>query len=467
MTTSAEESKPKSRILLVDDDAGMGSMLAAGLAMRGLRVVAKTSPEEALALFGTEDFDAVVTDVTMKGMNGLELCQRLLALRPEVPIILMTAFGSMEAAIAAIHVGAYDFLPKPFELDQLALALERGMSQTKLKTEVHRLQQVVAETTRFDALLGTSAKMTELYKLLTKLASSDAPVLVTGESGTGKELVARALHAKSNRKAGPFIAVNCAAVPEALLESELFGHARGAFTDARTAKVGLFQQANGGTLFLDEIGELPISLQPKLLRALQEHTIRPIGASAEVPFDARLITATNRDLETMVEEQRFREDLFFRINVLHVPLPPLRARGGDVLLLAQHFLESIAARANKQLKGFSAEAAEKLLAYAWPGNVRELQNCVERAVALASFDNILVADLPEKVRTFQSTNIVINGDDPTLLVTLDELERRYVLRVIEAVSANKSAAARILGIERKTLYRMLERWGMTNDDPKR
>jgi transcriptional regulator with PAS, ATPase and Fis domain len=284
-------------------------------------------------------------------------------------------------------------------------------------------------------------------------------VLITGESGTGKELVSRAIHAAGERAGGPFVAVNCAAMPAQLLESELFGHEKGAFTDARTAKPGLFVAARGGTIFLDEIGELPLEVQPKLLRALQEHTVRPVGATAEVPFDARLITATNRNLETMVEEHTFREDLYFRINVLSVELPALRTRGGDVLVLASHFLDRIAARARKRIAGFSAEAAHKLMAYAWPGNVRELENCIERAVALASFDQIAVSDLPEKIRAFRATQIVLSSEDPSTFVTLEELERRYVARVLEGMNNNKAATARILGIERKTLYRMLERWG--------
>ncbi len=447
----------KTRVLLVDDDAGMCAMLDARLSSRRFEVTTQTSPTDALVLFEREDFDVVVSDVTMKGITGLELCERLLALRPDVPIILVTAFGSMDAAIDAIHVGAYDFIPKPFEIDQLALAIERGVAQAKLKGEVRRLQRAVAGTTHFDALLGASAKMMELYALLTKVATSDAPVLVTGESGTGKELVAKALHAKGPHANGPVRGHQLRSMPETLLESELFGHAKGAFTDAKVAKLGLFQQANGGTLFLDEVGELPLGLQPKLLRALQERAVRPVGGSTEIPFEARLIAATNRDLETMVDEHRFREDLFFRINVLQIDLPPLRARGGDVLTLAQNFLERIAARASKEIAGFSPDAAEKLLSYAWPGNVRELQNCVERAVALASFDLITVADLPEKIRAFKPSYIVLSGEDPTQLVTLEELERRYIHRVLDAVAGNKSAAARILGIERKTLYRMLER----------
>jgi two-component system response regulator HydG len=466
MTSPDRDPRLRARVLVVDDDEGMCAMLAARLTSRGFDVTTQTSPPDALALFARDDFDAVVTDVTMKGMTGLQLCERLVALRPETPIVLITAFGSMETAIAAIHVGAYDFLPKPFEIDQLTLAIERGVTQARLKSDVRRLQRVIADATHFDAIIGASAKMGELYALLAKIASSDAPVLITGESGTGKELVARALHAKGLHAKGPFVAINCAAMPEALLESELFGHAKGAFTDAKAAKTGLFQQANGGTLFLDEIAELPLGLQPKLLRALQERKVRAVGSSLEVPFDARIVTATNRDLESMVEEQRFREDLYFRVNVLSVALPPLRARGGDVLLLAARFLERIAARAGKPVTGFSADAAEKLLAYAWPGNVRELQNCVERAVALASFDKITAADLPEKVRAFRPSYLVLGGDDPAQLVTLEELERRYILRVLEAVAGNKSAAARILGIERKTLYRMLERWGEAVDEAK-
>jgi two-component system response regulator HydG len=454
------------RVLLVDDDQGMCSMLAARLATRGFQATSETSPAQALEIFERQDFEAVVTDVNMKGMNGVELCRRILEIRSSTPVILITAFGTMDAAIGAIRAGAYDFIPKPFEIDQLVLALDRAITFASLKAEVLRLKRAVADTQRFDEIIGTSPAITQLFGVLAKVAQSDAPVLVTGESGTGKELVARAIHHQGARAKGQLVAVNCAAMPENLLESELFGHAKGAFTDARSAKVGLFQAAHGGTIFLDEIGDLPLGLQPKLLRALQERVIRPVGGTTELPFDARVISATNRDLETMVEEHVFREDLFFRINVIPVALPPLRARGGDVLLLAQHFLERIAARANKPVTAFSPEAAAKLMAYSWPGNVRELQNCVERAVALASFAAIEVSDLPDKVRAFKSSQIVIGGDDPTELVSLEELEKRYTQRVLESVAGNKSAAARILQIERKTLHRMLARWGLTDSPEK-
>jgi two-component system response regulator HydG len=448
----------KANVLVVDDDPGMCAMLSTRLTSRGYKVATAASGGDAIDIVQRDDIDIVVSDVNMKGMTGVELCQRLLESRPQLPVILITAFGSMELAIQAIRVGAYDFVPKPFEIDQLVLAIDRGVQLARLTDEVQRLRRAVAPT-GFGQLIGESPRMAELYALLGKIAASTAPVLITGESGTGKELVARAIHAAGERASGPFVAINCAAMPAQLLESELFGHEKGAFTDARTAKPGLFVAAKGGTIFLDEVGELPIEVQPKLLRALQEHTVRPVGATVEVAFDARLICATNRNLETMVEAHTFREDLYFRINVLSVELPPLRTRGGDVLVLASHFLDRIAARARKRILGFSPEAAQKLIAYAWPGNVRELENCIERAVALASFDQIAVSDLPEKVRSFEATQIVLSSDDPSTFVTLEELERRYVARVLEGVNGNKAAASRILGIERKTLYRMLERWG--------
>lgn len=446
------------RILIVDDDAAMRSMLVTRLTTRGFHVDSCATGAEAVERIQHGDLEAVVSDVNMRGMTGVELCQRVLAFRPQLPVILITAFGSMDLAISAIRAGVYDFLPKPFEIDHLVLAIERAVTLARLKDEVQMLRRAVAPMT-FGALIGESPKMAELYAVLGKVAESTAPVLLTGESGTGKELVARAIHDSGARAAGPFVAINCAAMPPPLLESELFGHEKGAFTDARAAKAGLLVAANGGTIFLDEIGELPLEMQPKLLRALQERSVRPVGATAEVAFDSRLIAATNRDLDTMVEERTFREDLYFRINVLHVELPPLRSRGGDVLILARHFLDRIAARSGKRIVGFMPEAAQKLMAYGWPGNVRELENCIERAVALASFDHISVGDLPEKVRAFHASQLVFSSDDPTTLVTLDELEQRYVVRVLESVAGNKAAAARVLGIERKTLYRMLERWG--------
>jgi len=448
----------KGRVLVVDDDASMCDMLVSDLGELGFEVKARTAAPAALEALVASEFDAFVADLNMPGMSGLELCERIVASRPDVPVIVITAFGSIQTAIAAIRSGAYDFVTKPLEVDALGLALERAIQHRRLSDEVRRLRQAVEETRRFGALLGTSPAMRRMYELLDRIADSNASVLITGETGTGKELVARALHERGRRKAGPFVAVDCASLPEPLLESELFGHVRGAFTDAHAARRGLFVQANGGALFLDEIGDLPLALQAKLLRALQTRCVRPVGANEEVPFDVNLIAATNRDLESAVEEGRFREDLYFRINVIHVEMPPLRARGGDVLLLAQHFVDRYAAQAGKRVTGLSPDAAERLLAYVWPGNVRELENCIERAIALTRHETIGLDDLPEKIRGFQRSHVLVAGDDPSELAPLEEVERRYVLRVMEAVGGSKTLAARVLGIGRKTLYRKLEQY---------
>ncbi|HXN30911.1 MAG TPA: sigma-54 dependent transcriptional regulator, partial [Polyangiaceae bacterium] len=327
------------RILIIDDDRSMCEVLEVELRRREFDVTWVTSPHEALARFEREDFGLVITDVNMADMSGVELCRQLVGRREDMPVIVITAYANMETAIAAIRAGAYDFVTKPLDMDELALTIERALKHRALREEVKRLRKAVEVTQRFDEILGTSAAMLKMCELITRVADTETTVLITGESGTGKELVAKALHAKSGRKDGPFVAINCAAMPEPLLESELFGHTKGAFTDARSARPGLFIRASRGTLFLDEIGEMPAGMQAKLLRALQERTVRPVGGDQEQPFDARMIAATNRDLETEVEEKRFREDLFYRINVVRVHVPPLRARGSDILLLAQYFLE--------------------------------------------------------------------------------------------------------------------------------
>ena len=296
-----------------------------------------------------------------------------------------------------------------------------------------------------------------------RLAETDVTVLITGESGTGKELVANALHRRSHRRLRPFLAINCSALPETLLESEFFGHKRGAFTDAHSDRAGLCVQADCGTLFLDEIGDLPLALQPKLLRALEERLVRPVGADKEISFDVRLIAATNRDLERAIEQDRFREDLFFRINVVQLEVPPLRSRGTDVLLLAQNFLEQSAARFDKPVVGLSKAVGEKLLNYDWPGNVRELRNAIERATALTRYDRLAVEDLPEKIRSYRTSRLVLGGDNPQELGPMEDVEKRYVLHVLKSVGGNRSRAARILGFDRKTLYRKLLGYGVAED----
>ena len=447
------------QLLIVDDDRAMCDWLELELGRCGFETRIATSGERALALVAAQDFDVLLTDLNMPGISGVELCRRFANSRPDIPVVVITAFGSLETAVEAIRAGAYDFITKPIDIDPLIIAIERALRHRSLREEVKRLRRVVGQPSDFEDLIGTSAAMRVLRELLVRVADIDTTTLITGESGTGKELVAKALHSRSRRYAAAFVAVNCSAIPEALLESELFGHARGAFTDAKTSRQGLFATANGGTLFLDEIGELPTIMQPKLLRALQERKVRPVGGDQEAEFDVRVIAATNRDLEAAIEEGRFREDLYYRVNVIHVALPPLRSRGSDVLQLAQHFLIEVAQRLQKPVTGISSRAAELLLNYAWPGNVRELENCMERAVALTRFDQITVEDLPTKIRDYRPSHIVVASDDPSDLVTLDEVERRYVLRVLEAAAGNKSETARILGLDRKRLYRMLERWG--------
>jgi two-component system response regulator AtoC len=450
----------KPLILVIDDDRGMCELLELGLAKRGYEVRSTTDARKVLELLQQASFAAVVTDLNMPGQNGIELTRQLIGNRPDLPVVVITAFGSMESAIEAMRAGAYDFLTKPLEVDALAIVLQRAVQHHALREEVKLLRKAVAAAQSFDSLIGESNEMRQVFDLLSRVADADVSVLIGGESGTGKELVARSIHNRSIRKSGPFVAVNCAALPEALLESELFGHTRGAFTDARSTRRGLFQQAQGGTVFLDEIGDLPLSLQPRLLRVLQERKVRPVGSDSEVDIDVRVLAATNLDLEKAVTERQFREDLYYRLNVVQLRLPPLRARGNDVLLLAQHVLDQTAIRLSKRVQRLTPKVAERLLAYSWPGNVRELQNCIERAVALTAYDQIGVDDLPEKVRDYRPSQVLLISDHPSDLLSMEEVERRYILRVLDVVSGNKSLAAQILGFDRRTLYRKLERFGM-------
>jgi len=451
----------KGTALLVEDDLALRRSLEVGLSELGFLVHAYGSANEGFAHLGEHDVDVVLTDLNMPNVSGLELCRRTVAARPDVPVVVITAFGNLDTAIGAIRAGAYDFITKPAEIEAVALVLERAVQHRRLREEVRRLRSDIARRGAADEIVGESSAIRALKELVARIADSDTTVLITGESGTGKEVTARALHRLSRRAPRPFVAVNCAAVPESLIESELFGHARFAFTDARTARTGLLAQAEGGTLFLDEIGELPLSAQAKLLRVLQERSIRPVGSDHELPFDARIITATNRDLERAIEEGRFREDLFFRIHVLPVELPPLRARSGDVLLLAQHFLLQFAARTGKAVTSVGPAAAELLINYQWPGNVRELMNSMEHAIALARFEQIAPEDLPQRIRAYRNSHIIVAGDNPDELVPMEEVERRYILRVLESVGGNKRLAARVLKLDRKTLYRKLERYGVS------
>jgi DNA-binding NtrC family response regulator len=446
------------RILVVDDDRETCELVQQLLEHGGFTVTALTSAVDALARVGREDFDAVLTDLGMAEMDGIALCTRILEARPDMPVVVGTGQGSLETAIAAMRAGAYDFVTKPFDPKLLGLSLSRAVQHHRLRSELKRLQQDIDLLSPAPGFVGHSAAMRRVTELVARVADSDASVLIQGETGTGKEVVARMIHSSAKRRTGPFVAVNCAAVPHALIESELFGHARGAFTDARNQRTGLFLEANGGTLFLDEIGELPLETQPKLLRALQERTVRPVGSNTEQAFDVRVVAATNRDLEYEVFEKRFREDLYYRINVVTIELPPLRNRGGDVLEIAQYLLARFAQRAGKPSLALSPAAAEKLVAYGWPGNVRELENCLERGVALARFDQLTPEDLPEKIRNYRAEKFVVAADDPTEVVTLEQLEKSYILRVLSLMGGNKSQAAQLLGVDRRTLYRKLARY---------
>jgi DNA-binding NtrC family response regulator len=441
-------------ILVVDDDFDTASMFSEALRERGFASEYVLSAEECLKRAQSQRLDLVVTDFQMPGMNGVELCQQLRVIDPDMMTIIITGVGGLDAAIGAIRAGVYDFLTKPVKLEALTIAISRALEQLALKRELRRLRATKQEV-GIEGIVGTSQAMRETLELVRRVADSDATVLVTGESGSGKEVVARAIHNLSPRRDQPFVAINCAAMPAPLLESELFGHVRGAFTDAKHARTGLFVQAQGGTLLLDEIGEMPLEMQVKLLRVLQERTVRPVGADHEIPVHARIIAATNKDLEEAVQDKRFREDLFYRINVVAIPVPPLRTRPNDILVLAQYFLRKIAARAGKAVDGISEAAARLLVEYDWPGNVRELENCMERAVALSRLDQVTVDDLPEKLQQTRQT-MVIATSSPTELVTLDEMERRYARYVLAACNGNKTQAARILGMNRRSLYRRLE-----------
>jgi DNA-binding NtrC family response regulator len=454
----------RGRVLVVDDDHESCVMLDEALSHRGFEVTWSTQPSEAVRLSAQEGpFDAVLTDLRMGEENGLDLGRRLGAEEPGLPVIVITAFGSIATAVEAMRAGAFDFITKPFDVEMVTMALDRAVRHAALQREVRALRSRSEQASGdFEGMLGKSPVMQRVFDTIARVAASDSAVLVSGESGTGKELAAKALHQRSARASAPFVAISCAAIPEALLESELFGHAKGAFTDARTERQGLFLKAGTGTLFLDEIGEMPLPMQAKLLRALQDRQVRPVGSDRELPFEARVVAATHRDLEAEVAAGRFRQDLFFRIHVIEIMLPPLRARGTDLLTLAEAFVRRFAARSGRPGLRLGSDAAERLLAYEWPGNVRELENCIERAVALAArTDEIVPEDLPERVRRRAPDSVLISAAAPDELVSLDEMERRYILRVLRAVGNNKKLASQILGLDRSTLYRKLERYAGT------
>lgn len=457
-------------IVLVEDDRELRGFLGEILEAEGYRVAAFGDGWRALQALESSaaDADLVITDLRMPGISGEELLDQVRRLRPEINLIVITAFGSIDSAIALVKAGAYDYLTKPFGSDELLLSVERALEASRLRRQLAEARR--GALVNFPGLVAVSRPMVQLKEIIGRIAISPFPVLITGETGTGKELVARAIHHASGRRA--FVAVNCAALPENLLESELFGHERGAFTGADRDKPGLFEEAHGGTLFLDEVGELPRSLQPKLLRALEEGEIRRVGALRPRRVDVRLVAATNRDLEVEVEGGKFREDLYWRLNVVALHVPPLRERVEDIPVLAQHFLEAavgredlpgVAGKGGGGRIGLSAEALALLKLYPWPGNVRELRNALESAVALTGKAWIEAADLPPRIRSAPTAASMLAGAVEHRL-SLRELEREYILEVLRQVTGNKSRAAEILGMDRKTLYRKLSEYRLESEE---
>ncbi len=452
----------EARLLVVDDDPVSCEAVAEGLRAEGFDVATAFGGKEALARIRECVFDIVLSDVRMRDLDGLTLLQTLRRETPDVCVILMTAFANVEAALTAIREGAYDYVSKPLRLDELLQTIRRALAQLRLARENRWYRETLSDRYTLANIVGVSPAMIEVFKLVARVAPTRATVLITGESGTGKEVVARALHFNSPRSAGPFVTIHCAGLAETLLESELFGHVRGAFTGAVSARRGLFEAGHGGTVFLDEIADISASTQAKLLRVVEQQEIKPVGATESVRIDARLVAATNKDLAAAVQAGRFREDLLYRLNVVHVALPPLRQRREDVPALATHFLRRYAQESGKTITGIAPETMRLLEAYAWPGNVRELENVVERAVAMSGHAVLLPHDLPSHIAPASPAS---SDEDAASLPSLDELTRRHLVRVLAATGGNKKRAAEILGVDRRTLYRMLERYAMSPADP--
>ncbi|MGQ9647758.1 MAG: sigma-54-dependent transcriptional regulator [Thermodesulfobacteriota bacterium] len=442
------------KILVVEDDLEMCGLLSEVLKGEGFSVIALSDSLEASQALRSEEFDIVVTDLKMKGLKGLDLLEEANKRAPLTPVIIITAFGTIESAIQAMKMGAYDYITKPFQMDELILTVKKALENRFLRKEVVRLKKEVETRYHFHQLIGKSPPMQRIYDLIERISDSSSNVFITGESGTGKELVAKAIHYNGVRKDGPFIAVNCAAIPDTLLESELFGYKKGAFTDAKTDKKGLMFEAHEGTLFLDEITEMPNNLQAKLLRVIEEREVRPLGDTRSYPVDVRFISTTNRDIQSMVAEGRFREDLYYRLKVIDLELPPLRERREDIPLLVQHFINKFSGHLKKRMTGVSEEALRLLLYYSWPGNVRELENVIERAMTLSQQEMIVPEDLPKSLDRKADEKLFEKAIEERL--TLEQLEKEYIKRVLIEAGGNKSKAAERLGLDRKTLYRKLQ-----------
>lgn len=448
------------RVLIIDDEASTCRMLVDLLSNRGLHASSRTDPEAALDALLVDDYDVVVTDLQMQKLSGLDVCRRLKDSYPDIPVIIISGVGNTDAVIEAIRAGAHDFITKPFDVEELKVGIELAVKERALEGEGRRLP--IPELARNEiTLIGESRAMLELKTVVAGAATRDTHVLITGEAGTEKELVARAIHTASARAKGPFLSINCALFPEPLLERELFGSALAA--ESSPIKDGLFVAANGGTILLEEIGEITAATQAKLLRAVQERRVLPLGANDEIPFDARIIATTNRDLDGDYTRGRFRADLYYRLNVVGISVPPLRARGSDLFLLAEYFLQNSRAALSKGVRNISREAAEKMVNYPFPGNVRELENVIDLGVAHASSPEISVYGLPDSIRRYRGHGKELLEKSAQELITVAELEERYVAHVLRTLEGNKAKAANVLQMDRKTLYRKLERWGQNDD----
>ncbi len=443
-------------ILVVDDDRGLRTLMKTRLEAAGYRVTLAEGGEEALSYALREVFDVGILDLKMEGMDGITLMEKLLGLQPQLPVIIITAYGTIPSAVEATKKGAYDFLTKPFDGKDLLHRLEKALELGKLKVEVDRLRSILGERYHFDNIIATSEKMQKILSQVAQIAATDSTVCLLGESGTGKELIAKAIHMNSNRAQSPFVAINCGAIPEGLLENELFGHAKGAFTGADQPKKGLLQQAESGTLFMDEIADLPMSLQVKLLRVLQENEFYPVGGVRPIKVNIRYVAATNQDLWNATKEGRFREDLFYRVHVIPIHLPPLRERPEDIPLLAHHFLQYFNRKMCRNVEGFTPEVMQSLMLHRWPGNVRELANTVERAVALTPAGNITA----DHVLLGNEAAPRFHAKQQSLNEAREEFDRAYLTQVLSATRGNVSRAAALAGRYRAEFYKLLRKYAL-------
>ena len=453
----------KSRILVVDDEPSMREMLAIMLFKEGYEVLVAESRAAAARVFAQGTVDMVITDVKLPDGDGIEILRHVKSGSPQTVVIVMTAFGSTETAVAALKLGAHDYLVKPFDVEEMKIVVRGALESQQLKEENLRLRAELDSRHGVERIVATSPPMAAVVAMIRSVAPTASTVLITGESGTGKELVAQAIHGLSPRRDAPFVSINCGALPENLLESEMFGHVRGAFTDAHQNKKGLFEAAHRGTLFLDEVGEMPLAMQVKLLRALQERTIRRVGGTEEIEVDVRLIAATNRNLETLVQEKRLREDLYYRLNVIPMRLPALRERREDIPILARHFLEGFGRDADRRVTKISEEAMRRLLRYSWPGNVRELENVIERAVALETTDTVMPERLPQLAGDAMGAapaSAPVLGNGFSLDDHLNGIEKALIVGALEETGGDRGAACELLGITPRSLRYLIRKHGL-------